>query len=84
MAVAPHGELECRLLPHQGGQHIGRQLRGAPWYRKDQASFLDTIAPGRRWLWREEPFGISGKTPEMIEIPRELFERLTDTISYAD
>lgn len=71
------------LLARQVLQERSMPLRSARWYRKDQASFSDTIALVRRWLWRAEPFCISGKTPEMIEIPRELFERLTDTLSYA-
>jgi hypothetical protein len=26
---------------------------------------------------------MSGKSPDMVEIPRELFDRLTDMLSYA-
>jgi hypothetical protein len=53
------------------------------WYRKPLPTFSATIALVRRSLWSENSFTTSGKRPDMIEIPRELFERLTDTLSYA-
>ena len=58
-------------------------VRTAHWYRKQLPTFSDTIAIVRRNLWSEQSFTMSGKRPDMIEIPRELFERLTDTLSYA-
>lgn len=58
-------------------------IRTACWYRKEQATFSDTIALVRRCLWAAGGFSISGKAPDMVEIPRGLFERLTDTLSYA-
>jgi hypothetical protein len=57
--------------------------RTARWYRKEQATFSDTIALVRRWLWMGGYFSMSEKPPDVIKLPRELFERLTDTLSYA-
>jgi hypothetical protein len=58
-------------------------VRQAAWYRKEYATFSDTIALVRRWLWRTDNLSISEKPPDMMEIPTALFERLTDTLSYA-
>ena len=58
-------------------------VRTASWYRKQQATFSDTLALVRRWLWSNSRFIMSEKPPDMMKLPRELFERLTDTLSYA-
>ena len=58
-------------------------VRQAAWYRKDCATFSDTIALVRRWLWHADYLTLSPKPPDMIEIPTDLFLRLTDTLSYA-
>ena len=63
--------------------HQGMPVRQAAWYRKDCATFSDTIALVRRWLWYEEYLSISEKPPDMMEIPTALFERFADTLSYA-
>jgi hypothetical protein len=63
--------------------HQGLPVRQAAWYRKDCATFSDTIALVRRWLWYEESLSISEKPPDMMKIPTALFERLADTLSYA-
>lgn len=63
--------------------HHSLPVRQAAWYRKDCATFSDTIALVRRWLWYEEYLSISEKPPDMMEIPTALFERLADTLSYA-
>lgn len=58
-------------------------VRTAAWYAKGQATFSDTIALVRRYLWSECHFSMSGARHEVIKIPRSLFERLTDTLCYA-
>jgi hypothetical protein len=63
--------------------HQALPVRQAAWYRKDCATFSDTIALVRRWLWYEEYLSISEKPPDMIKIPTALFERFADTLSYA-
>ncbi len=58
-------------------------VRTASWYRKQQATSSDTLALVRRWLWSNSRFIMSEKPSDMVKLPRELFERLTDTLSYA-
>jgi hypothetical protein len=58
-------------------------VRSASWYRKEHATFSDTIALVRRCLWSDMHLSMSDKSPDMVEIPRELFDRLTDMLSYA-
>jgi hypothetical protein len=72
------------LLAKQILQQRTMPVRTARWYGKDQATYSDTIALVRRWLWSEGAFSMSEKPSDTVEIPRELFERLTDTLCYAD
>jgi hypothetical protein len=58
-------------------------VRTAAWYQKEQPTFSDAIAWVRRDLWSQEHFSMSGSQPEVIKIPRSLFERLTDAVCYA-
>lgn len=58
-------------------------IRQAAWYRKDYATFSDTIALVRRYLWHSETLWISEKPPDMIKIPRSMFDCLIDTLGYA-
>jgi hypothetical protein len=58
-------------------------IRTAAWYEKDCATFSDTLALVRRWLWRAQNLSMSEKTLDTIKIPRALFQRLTETVSYA-
>ena len=58
-------------------------IRRDAWYSKEKATFSDTIALVRRWLWSHQHFQMSVTDTEMIKIPRSLLERLTDTLCYA-
>jgi hypothetical protein len=58
-------------------------VRTAAWYRKEYATFSDTIALVRRWLWRQCHFSTSQAEAEVVKIPRALFERFTDMLCYA-
>jgi hypothetical protein len=58
-------------------------IRCAAWYQKDCATFSDTLAMVRRQFWSTQVLCTSPKTTDMIKIPRDLFDRLTDTLSYA-
>ena len=57
--------------------------RGAAWYAKRSATFSDTIAFVRRFLWDHQHFQMSATTSDMIKVPRSLLERLTETLCYA-
>ena len=85
MALYSLVTLQAReLLAHQC-----LSVRQAAWYRKDCATFSDTIALVRRWLWGQEylsiseNLSISEKPPDMVEIPIAFLERLADALSYA-
>lgn len=58
-------------------------MRCAAWYAKPQATFSDTIASVRRWLWSHEYFSTSSNEPDRIKIPRPLLDRLIDSLCYA-
>jgi hypothetical protein len=58
-------------------------IRTAVWYDKQAATFSDTIALVRRSLWHAQTLSMSEKSSDTIKIPRALFLRLTDTLSYA-
>jgi hypothetical protein len=58
-------------------------VRTAAWYRKEVATFSDTIALVRRWLWGQEHFSMSHTKADVVKIPRSLFNRFTDALCYA-
>jgi hypothetical protein len=58
-------------------------VRRAAWYRKEQATFSDTIALVRRWLWESTRFSMSDEGADMEKVPRALVERLTEAVCYA-
>jgi hypothetical protein len=58
-------------------------VRTAAWYRKEAATFSDTIALVRRWLWCQNHFSMSEAGADVVKIPRSLFERFTDALCYA-
>jgi hypothetical protein len=58
-------------------------VRTAAWYRKEAATFSDTIALVRRWLWAQDHFLMSQTEADAVKIPRSLLDRLTDALCYA-
>ena len=60
-----------------------RVVRTAAWYAKAHPTFSDAIALVRRYLWSHCHFSMSDSTPDVVEIPRSLLERLTDAVCYA-
>lgn len=59
------------------------ELRRAAWYEKEVATFADAIASVRRSIWSAESFQTSVSDARTIKVPRQLFERLTETLCYA-
>ena len=57
--------------------------RSAAWYPKPVATFSDTLALVRQQLWPAHISWISPAEPDMITIPKSLFDRLTDTLAFA-
>jgi hypothetical protein len=58
-------------------------VRQAAWYTKTLPTFADTLAFVRRQLWPITLFYLSPAKHDMVEIPRALFERLTNTLAFA-
>ena len=58
-------------------------VRQAAWYAKSAPTFSDTLAFVRQLLWPTTVFSTSPAADEVIEIPRALFDRLTDTLAFA-
>jgi hypothetical protein len=58
-------------------------VRQAAWYLKAAPTFSDTLAFVRRRLWPVTVFSTSPASDELIEIPRALFDRLTDSLAFA-
>jgi hypothetical protein len=55
-------------------------VRTAAWYRKEAATFSDTIALVRRWLWCQDHCLLSDAEADVVKIPRSLFDRFTDAL----
>lgn len=70
------------LLAHERMADPAAMTRQAAWYRKARPTFADALALVRRELWRHQTFQISTCDDEIIKVPRELFERLTETLCY--
>jgi hypothetical protein len=70
--------LAHELLP---GQDV--PVRQAAWYTKPLPTFVDTLALVRRDLWAVPVFSLSPKSADMVEIPRALWDRMTDALAYA-
>jgi hypothetical protein len=60
-----------------------RVVRTAAWYAKPRPTFSGALAVMRRELWSHAHFSMSRAKSEVVEIPRALLERLTDTVCYA-
>jgi hypothetical protein len=58
-------------------------VRQAAWYAKATPTFADTLAFVRQHLWPVTLSYMSYPTPDMVQIPRALLERLTDTLAFA-
>ena len=71
------------LFAHELLQGQEAAVRRAAWYPKPRPTFADTLALVRRELWPVRVFSTSPTSPEMVEIPRALWERLTNTLAYA-
>jgi hypothetical protein len=71
--------LIAHFLIEAGTNHV----RSTAWYTKIHPTFSDAIALVRRHLWDHIHFSTSQKEVDMIQIPRALFERFIDAMSYA-
>lgn len=71
------------LMAHGLLEAEARVVRSAAWYAKVRPTFSDALAVVRRELWSSCHFAMSEPDPEMVKIPRSVFERLTEAVCYA-
>jgi hypothetical protein len=70
------------LLAHRLLAGAELPTRQAAWYPKAVPTFSDTLAFVRQHLWPVTFFCMSSAKPDMVEIPRALFERMTNTLAF--
>ncbi len=72
------------LFAHQRMAQGSGIVRQTAWYRKSYPTFSDALALVRKELWaQEETFCGSAQENDMVKVPREFVERLTDAVCYA-
>lgn len=59
-------------------------VRQAAWYLKEHPTFSDALSAVRQQLWFPATiFSMSATEPDVVKIPRSLFDRLVDTVCYS-
>jgi hypothetical protein len=58
-------------------------VRQAAWYAKARPTFSDTLAFVRQHRWPVTLSSLSPDTPDLVKIPRALFERVIQTLAFA-
>jgi hypothetical protein len=48
-----------------------------------QPTFADALALIRREIWAQATFPLSANAPDWVKLPREIIERLTETLCCA-
>lgn len=71
------------LLAQQCLNGAALPVRQSAWYPKKTPTFADTLAFVRQRLWPVTLFAMSPAKPDVVEIPRALFQRLTNTLAFA-
>jgi len=71
------------LFAHHLLQGQALPVRQAAWYPKALPTFVDTLALVRQQLWPVTFPYLSPPQPEMVQIPRALLDRMTDTLAFA-
>ena len=67
--------------------HLQKQhpfvLPQATWYRKHLPTFADALALVRQRLWQLRTFQMSMDDPNMVKVPKDLFDTWSDLLCYA-
>ena len=71
------------LFAHEWARGARLPLRQAAWYPKTAPTFADTLAFVRQQLWPSVLSAMSPETPDMVKIPRPVFQHLTETLAFA-
>jgi hypothetical protein len=59
------------------------EVEHTAWYHKDHVTFADAIAAVRSSIWKEGNYYTSTQNNDMINIPKSLFDQLTNLITRA-
>jgi hypothetical protein len=71
------------LFAHECLQGEALPLRQAAWYAKTAPTFGDALAFVRQQLWPFVLSSMSPETPDLVKIPRPVFQHLTETLAFA-
>ncbi|WP_240741160.1 transposase [Deinococcus sp. Arct2-2] len=71
------------LMAHERWKSHPVRVRRAAWYAKTLPTFVDALAEVRRALWKVPTVRTSAPEREMVQVPLEFIERLTDALCYA-
>jgi len=72
------------LAAHLLAERAQLSVRQAAWYAKERPTFSDALSAVRQQLWFPATvFSMSTPEPDMVKIPRPLFDRLVDAVCYS-
>ena len=71
------------LFAHELLQGRPLPLRQTAWYAKTAPTFADTLAFVRHHRWPAVLSGMSPETPDMVKLPRPVFQHLAETLAFA-
>jgi hypothetical protein len=71
------------LLAHRLAARRDVPTRAAAWYITEIPTFAAALALVRARLWQPAHFSLSQKNSDLVQIPRPLFDCLTETLCYA-
>lgn len=70
------------IFAHQLLDDQSFPVRQAAWYSKALPTFSDTLAFVRQHLWPSGFFATSSVSHDFVEIPRDLYDHLVDTLAF--
>jgi hypothetical protein len=72
------------LIAHSLFQTQPPPIQQSAWYAKPLPTFADALAAVRHLLWFQHlTFRISPSLPDIVKVPRPLFDRLVNSLCYA-
>lgn len=72
------------LAAHLLVERAQLSVRQTAWYVKERPTFSDALSAVRQQLWFPATiFSMSTAEPDVVKIPRSLFDRLVDTVCYS-
>lgn len=72
------------LAAHLLVERAQLSVRQSAWYVKERPTFSDALSAVRQQLWFPATiFSMSAAEPDVVKIPRSLFDRLVNTVCYS-